>query len=73
MSRRPKTYMEQQNEEVNLDTQAIHRPDEGARVRPTVLSRVKYEVGKVRGEQRKWKGQVQEQRRHIYDRHTMLN
>ncbi|KAK8737335.1 hypothetical protein OTU49_004449, partial [Cherax quadricarinatus] len=36
------------------------------RVRPNVLGRVGHQ-------QDKWKRQVQEQRRHIYDRHTMLN
>ncbi|KAK7070573.1 tmem9 [Halocaridina rubra] len=36
------------------------------RVRPNVLGRVGHQ-------QDKWKRQVQEQRRNIYDRHTMLN
>lgn len=40
---------------------------------PGVMSRVKHKVCSVRGEQQKWKGTVQEQRKHIYDRHTMLN
>ena len=46
----------------------------GARARPgELINRVKYEVNKVKGEQQKWKGTVKEQRRHIYDTHTMLN
>jgi len=48
--------------------------DGTARQRPVALmTRVKHEVQKVHGEQQKWKGTVQEQRRHIYDAHTMLN
>jgi hypothetical protein len=38
-----------------------------------LMSRVRQEVDRVRGEQLRWKGTVQEQRRNIYDRHTMLN
>ena len=38
--------------------------------RVSVMSRVRHQV---RGEQQRWKGTVQEQRRHIYDHHTMLN
>lgn len=76
MSRRPKTYLEQQNEEVNLDTQTLHRMTEMDSRPPRsgdVISRVRHEVRRVQGEQRKWKGTVQEQRKNIYDRHTMLN
>jgi len=40
---------------------------------PGVISRVKTEVRRVHGEAQRWRGTVQEQRRHIYDRHTMLN
>ena len=38
--------------------------------RVSMMSRVRHQV---RGEQQRWKGAVQEQRRHIYDHHTMLN
>lgn len=51
-------------------------PDEGVAMRPAppgVISRVKTEVRRVHGEAQRWRGTVQEQRRHIYDRHTMLN
>ena len=47
--------------------------DDLSRNAPGVMSRVKHKVCSVRGEQQKWKGTVQEQRKHIYDRHTMLN
>lgn len=30
-------------------------------------------LNRMTDEQKKWKGTVQEQRRNIYDRHTMLN
>ncbi|KAK2160427.1 hypothetical protein LSH36_133g01025 [Paralvinella palmiformis] len=76
MARRPKTYIEQHNEEVNLDTQSIQPGgmlEDTTRPRGAIMMRVKHEVSRVRGEQQKWKGTVQEQRRHIYDRHTMLN
>lgn len=42
-------------------------------LRTGVMLRVKHEVQRMRGEQERWKGAVQEQRKHIYDRHTMLN
>lgn len=42
-------------------------------LRTGVMLRVKHEVQRMRGEQERWKGTVQEQRKHIYDRHTMLN
>ncbi|XP_074662404.1 proton-transporting V-type ATPase complex assembly regulator TMEM9-like isoform X2 [Tubulanus polymorphus] len=78
MNRRPKTYQEQQNEEVNLGgyqavgddqtvtTSSANAPP-GGRVRASSL------VNRVKDTQEKWKGVVQEQRRHIYDQHTMLN
>jgi len=40
---------------------------------PGVISRVRHKVRTIAGEQEKWKGTVQEQRRNIYDRHNMLN
>jgi len=71
MNRRPKTYMEQRNEEVNMDTNSVHAilPGQSSRP-PTGVSKV---VNRVKGEQEKWKGTVSEQRKNIYDRHTMLN
>ncbi|ELU18840.1 hypothetical protein CAPTEDRAFT_226754 [Capitella teleta] len=75
MSRRPK-YLEHHNEEVNLDTQSVHRPEEENSTRPRngpITNRVKHEVHRLRDEQQRWKGTVSEQRKHIFDRHTMLN
>lgn len=89
LSRRPKSYVEQRNEEVamqvvrpqdsNVDHTAEPRrrspsPDEcDMTAPPGVISRVKTEVRRVHGEAQRWRGTVQEQRKHIYDRHTMLN
>jgi len=79
MSRRPKTYMEQRNEEDTsqqqpADTQSMsHMVPDSVRPRVGVMSRVKHEVNRVKGEQEKWKGTVKEQRKIIFDRHTMLN
>lgn len=42
-------------------------------LRTGVMLRVKHEVQRMRGEQERWKGKVLEQRKHIYDRHTILN
>jgi hypothetical protein len=75
MTKRPTAYAEQRNEEVNLDAQSVDHPpttpplvtiSDGS----SVMSRVRHQV---RGEQQRWKGAVQEQRKHIYDHHTMLN
>ena len=55
------------------DVQEVHGSDWTATTsadRVSVMSRVRHQV---RGEQQRWKGAVQEQRRHIYDHHTMLN
>lgn len=38
-----------------------------------VFSRVRRKVLGVAGRQEKWKGTVSEQRRNIYDTHSMLN
>ena len=48
---------------------------ENLRVRPSrdLTSRIGHEVSRVRGAQQKWVGQVEEQRKNIFDRHTMLN
>ncbi|XP_023238128.1 uncharacterized protein CG1161-like [Centruroides sculpturatus] len=65
LNKRSTTYEEHTNEEVNLDEPiaAMQRPRTSS---TNVLNRV--------GQQQdRWKRQVQEQRRNIYDRHTMLN
>lgn len=87
LSRRPKSYVEQRNEEVAMHVVRPQdpghvvsprlqssSPDEAEmRAPPGVISRVKTEVRRVHGEAQRWRGTVQEQRKHIYDRHTMLN
>ncbi|XP_014674076.1 PREDICTED: transmembrane protein 9-like isoform X3 [Priapulus caudatus] len=63
MTKRGIRYSQQQNEEVNLDEpeRVCRRP------RPdTVLNR-------VGNQKERWKSQVQEQRRNVFDRHSMLN
>ena len=58
------------------DTQSVtqHLDDIGPRARRgPIISRVQHQVNRAKGEQEKWKGTVQEQRRNVYDRHTMLN
>ena len=58
------------------DTQSVtqHVDDMGPRARRgPIISRVQHQVNRAKGEQEKWKGTVQEQRRNVYDRHTMLN
>ncbi len=50
--------------------------DAGVRARhpgQPILTQVRQQVNKAKGEQEKWKGTVQEQRRNVYDRHNMLN
>ncbi|KAK3580510.1 hypothetical protein CHS0354_001111 [Potamilus streckersoni] len=66
ITRRPTHYQEHTNEEVNLDDQSVTRmPLSGGRQRSI--------INRVTDEQKKWKGVVQEQRRNIYDKHSMLN
>lgn len=66
LNKRRSAYHEHTNEEVTLQDEpmtTLSRPRTGS---TNVLNRV--------GQQQdKWKKQVQEQRRNIYDRHTMLN
>lgn len=63
MTKRGVAYRPQTNEEVNLEEpERVMR-----RVRAdTVLNRVE-------NQKERWKSQVQEQRRNVYDRHAMLN
>ena len=42
-------------------------------IQPGMMSRVRHKMRNMAGEQERWKGTVQEQRRNIYDRHNMLN
>jgi len=75
MTRRSAAYTEQHNEEVSVDAQSVDRQPAAPPLvtisdGSSVMSRVRHQV---RGEQQRWKGAVQEQRKHIYDHHTMLN
>ncbi|XP_013776569.1 uncharacterized protein CG1161-like isoform X2 [Limulus polyphemus] len=61
LNKKRSTYEEYRDEEEPVSPVTPHQSPT-----PTVFNRV--------GQQQdKWKRQVQEQRRHIYDRHTMLN
>jgi len=57
-------YQHQTNEE-ELSEQPVEAPQE--------MQRPQNVLGRVGHEQNKWKRQVMEQRRNIYDRHAMLN
>ena len=52
---------------VSLEPGSGAGPPHPLRVRPHNM------LGRVGHQQDKWKRQVQEQRRNIYDKHTMLN
>jgi len=74
MSYRQTAYVEQRNDSINTE---IRGPSRHADVAESssgrssgVISRVKHRMA---GEQEKWKGAVQNQRKNIYDEHTMLN
>ena len=63
------SYQEHTNEEEDggsLEGGGAAGMSQPLRVRPNMLGRVGHQ-------QDKWKRQVQEQRRNIYDRHAMLN
>jgi len=75
MSYRQNAYVEQRNDSINAETRSSSRLGsdvaESSSGRSTgVISRVKHRMA---GEQEKWKGTVQNQRKNIYDEHTMLN
>lgn len=48
-------------------------PTEGASSVTDISARQRSLLIMVQKEQKKWKGTVQEQRRNIYDKHSMLN
>lgn len=76
--KKPGRYTEQTNEE---DEQSLPPPAPGTSAPPTPpapslrahLGGQRSILNRVSDEQKKWKGTVQEQRRNIYDRHSMLN
>jgi hypothetical protein len=66
-------YQEHVNEEVSLDepgSNASPFNETGDSTRPRTTSNV---LDRVNYKQTKWQQQIQEQRRNIYDKHTMLN
>lgn len=77
IQRRPTSYQQHTNEEVNLEDMSGTR-SEGPVTPPLgatsdLSARQRSLLNIVQKEQKKWKGTVQEQRRNIYDRHSMLN
>ncbi|XP_046553869.1 proton-transporting V-type ATPase complex assembly regulator TMEM9-like isoform X1 [Haliotis rubra] len=74
IARRPAHYQEHADEEVNLDDLSMPRmsPLETAAA-ASASTRQRSILNRVSDEQKKWKGTVKEQRKHIYDRHSMLN
>ncbi|CAG5119154.1 unnamed protein product [Candidula unifasciata] len=79
IQRRPTSYQQHTNEEVNLEDMSGVRaegdasPSAGATPTSELSARQRSLLNIVQKEQKKWKGTVQEQRRNIYDRHSMLN
>ncbi|CAF0825097.1 unnamed protein product [Brachionus calyciflorus] len=67
MNRRTRLYQEQQNEELSMESD-----DHPFTAIPSSSSRSNV-INRVTQEQSKWKRQVQEQRRTVYDRHVLLN
>lgn len=69
IARRPGSYQEHMDEDDQTVSQ-VPQFDGGTRPRTT---RQKSVINYVSNEQKRWKSTVQEQRRNIYDKHTMLN
>ncbi|RNA15938.1 transmembrane 9-like isoform X3 [Brachionus plicatilis] len=67
MNRRTRLYQEQQNEELSLES------DEQPFAQIPNTSTRSNVINRMSKEQSKWKRQVQEQRRTVYDRHVLLN
>ncbi|XP_041353877.1 proton-transporting V-type ATPase complex assembly regulator TMEM9-like isoform X2 [Gigantopelta aegis] len=65
---RPSHYAEHTNEEEDLSARRLPQMETSAQ-----LLRQRSILNRVTDEQQRWKGTVQEQRRNIYDRHSMLN
>jgi len=75
MSYRQTAYVEQRNDSINTEIRGSSRlggdiAESSSGRSAGMISRVKHRVA---GEQEKWKGTVQNQRKNIYDEHTMLN
>jgi len=75
MNRRVRSYQEQQNEDISMVGASESRQPESGDDQPfanPTTSRANV-INRVTQEQSKWKRQVQEQRRTVYDKHTLLN
>lgn len=70
IAHRPSKYQEHTDE----DDQSVSQVPQfdGASTRPR-LAKQKSVINYVSNEQKRWKSTVQEQRKNIYDKHTMLN
>ncbi|KAL8579539.1 hypothetical protein ACOMHN_025492 [Nucella lapillus] len=76
IQRRPASYSQHTDEEVNLEDLSTPHISQIEPTTPTAAAaaaRQRSLLNRMTDEQKKWKGTVQEQRRNIYDRHTMLN
>ncbi|XP_061167463.1 proton-transporting V-type ATPase complex assembly regulator TMEM9-like isoform X1 [Saccostrea echinata] len=72
IAKRPRTqYQQQVNEEVNLDNLAAE-PQRPTTARRRV-DRQRSVINQVTDVQKRWKDTVQEQRKQIYDHHSLLN
>lgn len=65
------SYQQHVSEEVNLDEHSV--TSSAPVISRMELTRQRSIINRVSDEQKKWKGTVQEQRKNIYDRHSMLN
>ena len=71
-----RSYDEQINEEVSMDDQssdAAQRPHSISSLDDVAILPSKNVINRVNQQQSKWKQTIIEQRRNIYDKHTMLN
>ncbi|KAK7497302.1 hypothetical protein BaRGS_00011346, partial [Batillaria attramentaria] len=71
IARRPAHYAEHTDEEEDMTVPRMSQMEPSERA--AHLARQRSIINRVTDEQKRWKGTVQEQRRNIYDRHTMLN
>ncbi|XP_025099216.1 transmembrane protein 9-like [Pomacea canaliculata] len=73
IQRRPPHYTEHTDEEVNLEDMSAPRVSQMEAASAAAAARQRSILNRVTDEQKKWKATVQDQRKNIYDRHTMLN
>lgn len=70
IARKPTQYQEHVNEEEERSSTQLTQMEGGARPR---LGRQTSVINYVSSEQQRWKSTVKEQRKNIYDKHSMLN